>query len=401
MGLEHSVAGPLCTRILGDLGADVIKVERPEGGDFSRHWDRNANGEGAQFWWLNRAKRSIALNLKDTSDRALFDRLLDHADVLVHNLSPAAVARLGLADAAFDARFPSLISCQISGYGGVGPLRDRKAYDMLVQAESGIMSLTGTPAQPSRAGVSVCDVGTGMYAAVLVLGALVEKRRSGRGQRLDIAMMDAALEFVAPMLMSYANTGVLYERAPQHHHAIAPYGAFRCRGGESILIAVEQSREWRLICERLLGNSALADDPRFSSNSARITNVEAVDQMVGSAIASFDLSTITAMFDELGLAYGILNTMAEVEAHPVVGEREALETVLGPQGREVKTLIGVGERAFGTREEGGAPPRLDEHRDAILDELRANSRSEPLPHSYVRNQDRKDRCRTARHDRHR
>jgi itaconate CoA-transferase len=369
VGLEHSVAGPLCTRILGDMGADVIKVERPGGGDFSRHWDRNANGDGAQFWWLNRGKRSIALDLKNSPDRTVFDRLLDRADVLVHNLSPAAASRLGLSDPSFDVRFPSLVSCQISGYGASGSLRDRKAYDMLVQAESGIMSLTGTPAQPSRAGVSVCDVGTGMYAATLVLGALIEQRQTGRGRRLDVAMMDAALEFVAPMLISYANAGVLYERVPQRHHAIAPYGVFHCRDGEGVLIAVEQNREWGLMCERLLGDARLADDPRYSTNSARITHREAVDRMVADAVGALELTAMTALFDELGLAYGILNSMAEVDGHPVLRERGARRTVAGPGGREVKTLIGLGERLFAAGSDAGAPPELDQDRDAILDEL--------------------------------
>ena len=369
VGLEHSVAGPLCTRILGDMGADVIKVERPGAGDFSRHWDHNANGEGAQFWWLNRGKRSIALDLKDSDDRAVFERLLDRADVLVHNLSPAAAERLGLADPSLDERFPSLVSCQISGYGNSGPLRDRKAYDMLVQAESGIMSVTGTPTHPSRAGVSVCDVGTGMYAAALVLGAVIEQRRTGRGRRLDIAMMDAALEFVAPMLMSYANAGVVYERLPQRHHAIAPYGVFYCRDGEGVLIAVEQNSEWRLVCERLLGDATLADDPRYSTNAARITHREAVDHMVADAVGALDFGAMTAVFDEMNLAYGALNSMAEVATHSVLRDRGALRTVAGRGDRQVDTVIGVGERLFAAASEPGAPPELDQHREAILDEV--------------------------------
>jgi len=375
VGLEHSVAGPLCTRILSDMGADVIKVERPGGGDFARHWDHNANGEGAQFWWLNRGKRSIALDLKEPRDRAVFDSLLDRADVFVCNLSPAGAVRLGLADPSFDARFPSLVSCQISGYGRSGSLRDRKAYDMLVQAESGIMSLTGTPAQPTRTGVSVCDVGAGIYAAALVLAAVIEQRRTGRGRRLDVAMMDAALEFVAPMLVSYANAGVIYERVPQHHHAIAPYGVFHCRDGEGILIAIEQNREWGLLCERLLGDARLADDPRYSTNSARISNREAVDKMVADALRALDLSTIAALFDEMGLAYGVLNSMAEVVDHPVVQERGALRTVAARRGGDVKTLIGVGERLFAADSEPSPPPELDQHRGEILEELGHDRRS--------------------------
>ncbi len=324
VGLEHSVAGPLCTRILGDMGADVIKVERPSGGDFSRHWDRNAAGESAQFWWLNRAKRSIALDLKDDADRRAFDALLDSADVLVHNMSPAAAGRLGLGEDGFAERFPRLVSCQISGYGAGGALRDRKAYDMLVQAESGIMSMTGRPDEPTRVGVSLCDIGTGIYAAALILGAVVEQRRTGAGRRLDVSMMDTAIELAGPMLVSYANAGVVYERLPQRHHAIAPYGVFLCSGGAAILLAVEQDAEWRLLCEHLLSDPSLGDDPRFVTNSARIQHRELVDSLVAAALLRLQVGEATALFDDLNLAYGVLNEMPAVRDHPVVAERQML-----------------------------------------------------------------------------
>jgi itaconate CoA-transferase len=369
VGLEHSVAGPLCTRLLRDMGADVIKVERPGSGDFSRHWDENAQGEGAQFWWLNRGKRSIALDLKAADDRRIFDRLLETADVLVHNLSPAAARRLGFSDTEFDRRFPALIQCQISGYGATGPYEGRKAYDMLVQAESGIMSLTGTPEAPFRVGVSLCDVSAGMYAASLVLGALIGKHQTGRGCRLEVPMIDAALEFVAPMLISYANAGVLYERIPQRHHAITPYGVFRCAGGEPILVAVEQNAEWRLVCERLLDKPELASDPRFATNTARVANRLAVDELMSAAFAMLTREEAVALCERLDLAYGVVNDMAGLLNHPALRDHKALTTEKKADGRIVETIVGLGERQFGTTGPDMRPPALDGDRSSILREL--------------------------------
>jgi formyl-CoA transferase len=370
VGLEHSVAGPLCTRILGDLGADVIKIERPPAGDFSRHWDVNAAGDGAQFWWLNRRKRSIALDLRTSAGRETLDRLLASSDVLVQNMSPRAAERLGLADPGFDARYPSLVHCHISGYGSAGAARDRKAYDMLVQAEAGLMSLTGTAEQAMRTGVSVCDVGTGIYAAALVLGALIEQRSSGRGRRIDLAMFDAAVEMLAPMLVSYANAEVQYSRIPDRHPAIAPYGVFRCADGEDILIAVEQQREWELVCEHVLGDGTLADDPRFGSNAARIAHREELDPLMAAAIGRLTLEAATELFDRLELAYAHLNDVARVAEHPVTLERGILASVANADGAPVRTLVGVAERTLAPGAPGRLrPPRLGEDTDEILRQL--------------------------------
>ena len=370
VGLEHSVAGPLCTRILGDLGADVIKVERAPDGDFSRHWDRNAAGQGAQFWWLNRRKRSIALDLRDPAGRDALDRLLARADVLVENMSPAAAGRLGFEEPAFDERHPRLVHCHISGYGSSGALRDRKAYDMLVQAEAGLMSVTGTDEQPMRTGVSICDVGTGIYAATLVLGALLDQRESGRGRRIELAMFDLAAELLAPMLISFANAGISYPRLPDRHPAIAPYGAYRCAGGEQVLIAVEQQREWRLVCEHLLGEPALADAERFASNTARVMHREELDVVVQQAFARLSLQEATALFDRLGLAYARLNDLPAVTEHPVTAERGVLETVQDGAGSDVRTVVGAAERLLAPRAGGRLrPPELGEDTAAILREL--------------------------------
>jgi itaconate CoA-transferase len=369
VGLEHSVAGPLCTRILGDLGAEVIKLERLPAGDFSRHWDENANGEGAQFWWLNRGKRSVAIDLRTPAGREVLNRLLSRADVLVQNMSPGAASRLGLDSEDLGERYPRLVHCHISGYGSTGPLRDRRAYDMLVQAEAGLMSLTGTPEQPMRTGVSLCDVGTGMYASSLVLGALVERNADGRGRRIDLAMFDTALEFLGPMLVSYANAGVRYPRMPDRHPAIAPYGVFRCADGADVLIAIEQNHEWRLLCEHVLGDMTLADDERFVTNTARIAHRDAVDDLVEAAIGRLTLAQATAALDRLELAYGVVNDVGGVAGHAVTAARGMLEDIDNGAGGTVKSLIGIGERTVGRRKGRARPPRLGEDTADVLREL--------------------------------
>jgi itaconate CoA-transferase len=376
VGLENSVAGPLCTRILADLGADVIKVERAGSGDFSRHWDGHVHGEGAQFWWLNRGKRSIGLDLNDEADRAMFDRLLRSADVLVQNMSPAAADRLGLYDLDFQTRHPQLIICDISGYGNATPLRERKAYDMLVQAESGVMSMTGTPEQPMRTGVSVCDVSTGIYAAVLILAALTERSASGQGRRLDVAMFDATLEFLGPMLLSYLNAGVVYPRLPDRHHAIAPYGAFRCRDGLVILLAIEQDAEWGLFASEVLERPDLAEDGRYATNLARLAARDDVDGVVAKFFAGLTGVEAIERLERQHLAYGVLNDLAAVGDHPVLEARGIAEAVDTARGETAMALTGLARRLFdvdpGRRLR---PPLLDEDGRAIRLEFDLTSES--------------------------
>jgi crotonobetainyl-CoA:carnitine CoA-transferase CaiB-like acyl-CoA transferase len=368
VGLEHSVAGPLCTRILGDLGAQVVKVEREPDGDFARHWDGNVAGDGAQFWWLNRRKRSVVLDLKTEHGQASFDALLGRADVFVCNLSPGATERLGLTPEALRTQYPRLVTCQISGYGRTGTLRDRKAYDMLVQAEAGVMSLTGSPETPSRAGVSVADVGTGIYAAVLVLAGLLGRMKDGHGRHLDVAMYDATVEFAAPMLLSYLNAGVIYPRLPDRHHAISPYGVFRCADGAAVLLAIEHDDEWQRFVSLFAGQPELAKDPRFASNVSRLANRADVEDFVSAAIASLPSTEVIRLFDSLGLAYASLNDVAGVSNHPVVRERRMLADAETASGASVTTLVGLGERLF-ERDGGGRtrPPELGEDTAELLE----------------------------------
>jgi itaconate CoA-transferase len=370
VGLEHSVAGPLCTRILGDLGATVIKVERPITGDFARHWDDNVRGECAQFWWLNRRKKSVALDLKTKNGRRAFDVLLARADVLVMNQTPGAIERLGLTREDLTDRFPTLVTCSISGYGLSGAFRDRKAYDMLMQAETGVMSLTGSPEQPTRVGVSIADVGTGIYAAALVLGAVVGRIREERGAYLDMAMFDATVEFAGPMLVSYLNAGVIYPRLPDRHHAIAPYGVFRCADGARLLISVHNDAEWRIFADRVIRQPELMDDPRYATSLARLEHRRSVDELVADALGALPKQDATRLLDEIRIAYGSVNDMGEVAAHPVTRERAVIEQVETVTGAMARTLVGTGERLYATGTEGRVrPPSLGEDTESVLEFL--------------------------------
>lgn len=362
LGLEQSVAGPLCTRILADMGADVIKVERAGSGDFARHWDDHVEGESGQFWWLNRAKGSVALDLRDPLDRRDFDLLVEEADVLVHNMSPSAAARLGLDAVSIASSHPTLVSCQISGYGASSPFADRKAYDMLVQAESGIMSLTGTPDTPSRVGVSLCDVATGMYAAILVLGALRRREHTGVGSQLDVAMFDVGLEFVGPMLTSYLNSGTVYERAPQHHHAIAPYGVFRCADGD-VVIAIEQDIEWRRFVTEVLDRDDLLARDDLGSNLDRIARRDEVNDIVDDALQALPRDEVVRRLSAGQFAFASLNDVTALSGHPVASSRGSIRDVENASGHTVRVPVGMGERLFaGEPHHRLRPPDLDEDR---------------------------------------
>lgn len=367
VALEHSVAGPLASRILAELGADVVKVERPGSGDFSRHWDESVAGEGAQFWWLNRLKRSLALDVKSEAGARSLDALIGDADVLIHNLAPPSAARLGLDAETLAARHPALINCQISGYGAAGPASTRKAYDMLVQAEAGVMSLTGTPEQPTRVGVSISDVSTGIYSALLILGALLEREQTGVGRSLDVAMLDVTLEFLGPMLTSFLNAGTIYPRIPDQHHAIAPYGVFRCGDGERILIAIEQDDEWRRFCREVLGDRQLSDDDRYATNLQRLERRPELAEEISRRFAGFDSATMLAALSNAGLAYAQVNDAGAVAAHPVVAHRGIV--VDGETADEVTIshLRGLAERLFQRTGQGrDRPPALGEDNEDVL-----------------------------------
>ena len=366
VAVEHSVAGPLCTRILAELGADVLKVERASRGDFSRHWDNHAAGDSAQFWWLNRAKTGATVDLRSDAGRRWLADTLSEADVLVYNMSPAAARRAGLDRDTVASSWPHLIAVQISGYGADSPWAERKAYDMLVQAEAGLMSLTGSPGEPTRIGVSVCDVMTGVYAAVLALAALHERRAGGRGRHIDLAMFDCALELVGPMLGSFVNAAVTYRPDPHHHHAIAPYGVFRCGDAKTVVFAVEQNDEWRRLCTEVLRAPTLANDERYRDNAGRVAHRDELAELIETIFAQLDSAEVIRRLAAAELAYARANTMEDVNTHPVVAHSGALVVSHTQDGRAITSIDGVAARAFGrTLAEAAAPALAAEAEGAV------------------------------------
>jgi itaconate CoA-transferase len=379
VAVEHSVAAPLCTRILAELGADVIKIERPPGGDFSRHWDGYAGGEGAQFWWLNRHKRSVVLDLKSEEGRGALHELLGRADVFVQNLAPASAERLGLGPEQLESRYPDVISCHLSGYGSTGATRDRKAYDMLIQAEAGVMSLTGTPDRPMRVGVSIADVSAGLYSALSILAALLEKRQTGRVRTLDVAMFDVVLEFLGPMLVSFLNAGKIFERTPDQHHAIAPYGVFTAGDGMRVLIAVEQDSEWERFCVDVLEAPELAADPRLATNQGRLAHRDEIRDAVQERFAQRDLDDLVRALEEAGVAYGRLNDVGAVATHDVVRDRGVLAETEAAEAA-VRHPVGLIQRLFETHPtERLRPPALGEDTQSVLAELSTQQSKIPPP----------------------
>jgi formyl-CoA transferase len=367
LGLEHSVAGPLATRLLADMGAEVVKVEAAAG-DFARHWDHHVYGHASHFTWLSRRKQSISLNLHDAAEREILWRLIEQADVLVTNMSCAAAERLALTPASLSARFPRLISCQITGYGRTGPLKDRKAYDMLVQAEAGLMDLTGGAEGPSRIGVSVCDVGTGIYATTLILAALYERQTTGKGRAFDVSMFEAMAEFVAPNLTAFANAGIRYERNRSRHHAIVPYGIFECADGP-LALAIEHDDEWRTFTNQILQRPDL-DCPEYATNPERVEHRVQVETAVEKVLLGQPRAYWSERLDRAGLAYGSVNEIGQVWNHPVSSDRGLHRRVVLPDGVEANVPTSLAERVFDRADSPAAIPALDGDRASILADLR-------------------------------
>jgi itaconate CoA-transferase len=363
VALEQSVAGPLASRLLADMGADVVKVE-PSRGDFSRQWDSHVHGESSHFVWLNRRKRSIALNLREPSDREIFDRLVGQADVLVFNMAASAAERAGLTPELLGARFPRLVTCQITGYGTTGVMRHRKAYDMLLQAETGILGLTGDAVGPVRVGVSVCDIGTGLYAAMLIVAALFERKSSGAGRFIDLSMFEAMTEFAGANLTAFANAGVRYPRNRSRHHNIVPYGVFQCSDG-FMAIAIEHDAEWRDFCTSVLGRPDLAADPGLATNQQRVAARARIEALVEEAIAARTRGEWQALMDAAGIAYGTINEIDDVWNHPVEAELGLHGAARLADGSAAAVPRSPAERAFG-REGVTRLPGIDGDREAIV-----------------------------------
>lgn len=332
VSLEQAVAAPYATRQLADLGARVIKVERPGGGDFARRYDESVHGQSSYFVWLNRSKESLTLDLKQPAALAALHDLLAGADVFVHNLAPGAAGRLGLDAAPLRARHPRLIHCTVSGYGTTGPWADRKAYDLIVQAETGLVSLTGTDTDQVRAGISVADIAAGMYAYSGVLTALLRRTATGRGSTVEVSLFEALAEWLGSPAY-YTRYGPAQPRRTGAEHAtIAPYGPYVTSGGDTVVLAVQNEREWTGLCRLVLGDASIATDPRFATNPARVAHRAALNDVLRDRLSTMDTETVLRLLDEAGVANGRVNTVGEFLDHPVLAARDRWSSVATPHG---------------------------------------------------------------------
>ena len=367
VSLEHAIAAPFCTRQLADLGARVIKVERPEVGDFARAYDTRVRGEASHFVWTNRSKESITLDLKQPEAVDVVMHLLADADVLVQNLAPGASARMGLSFEALRARYPKLIVCDISGYGADGPYRDKKAYDLLIQSEAGFLSITGTPETPSKSGNSIADIAAGMYAYTNILSALILRGRTGEGSHIDVSMLEALGEWMG-FPMYYAFEGQTPPaRSGASHAAIYPYGPFQAGDGSAIVLGLQNEREWKLFCETVMQDAALATDPRFDSNAHRHENRTELKAIIDACFAKLTTAEVCERLDQAPIANARMNDMEGLWAHPQLAARERWQTVGSPAG-DIPALLPPGKNsAFTYRMD--PIPKLGAHTEAILKSL--------------------------------
>ena len=362
LSLEQAVAAPLCTCRLADAGARVIKVERAEG-DFARRYDAVAGGESAYFVWLNRGKQSLVADLKHPDDAALLQRIVARADVLVQNLAPGAAARAGFDAGVLRGRHPRLVTCDISGYGDCARYDDMKAYDLLVQAESGLCSITGTPAQAGRVGVSVADIACGMNAHAAILEALIARGIDGRGRGLATSLFEGMADWMTVPLLHYEHSGRAPARVGLRHPSIHPYGVYPTREGAPVLIAVQNEREWVSLCTRVLRDAGVAADPRFAGNSARVANAGDLDALIHAAFSAIGRDELIARLREAKVAFGALNGIDGLAAHPALHR----VSVVTPSGKA--SLVAPPVR----RSEDVAPlapvPAVGEHSEQIRAEF--------------------------------
>ncbi len=360
VAVEQAVAAPYCTSRLADAGARVIKIERPEG-DFARGYDDVAKGQSSYFVWLNRGKESVVLDLAAEDDRAELGRLIAKADILVQNLKPGALARLGFPIEALRKRHPSLICCSISGYGDSGPLAQRKAYDLLIQTETGLTSITGGPESPGRVGVSIVDIATGAAAHAAILEALIARGRSGRGTDIRISMFDVMADWLTVPLLN-AEAGKPPKRVGLGHPTISPYGVFIAKDGKPILISIQNDREWRSLCKGVLGEATLADDPRFATNLARVRHRPQTDGRVAEAFAAATHDELVERLAKADIAFAEVNGMEELSRHPHL-RRASLETPKGEIAYPAPAAIFDGKpRRL------GAVPELGSHTQSVRGE---------------------------------
>ncbi|MDE1144342.1 MAG: CaiB/BaiF CoA-transferase family protein [Paraburkholderia tropica] len=364
---EHAIAAPFCTRQLADLGARVIKVERPGVGDFARGYDERVHGLASHFVWTNRSKESLTLDVKRAEALEIVHTLLADADVFVQNLAPGATQRLGLGYDALRERYPRLIVCDISGYGGDGPYRDKKAYDLLIQSESGFLSITGTPDESAKAGCSIADIAAGMYAYSNILAALIERGKTGRGRHIDVSMLESMVEWMGYPLYYAIDGQTPPQRNGAAHATIYPYGPFKAGDGKSVMLGLQNEREWKAFCDVVLRQPELAADERFASNSRRVEHRAALGALIVAAFASLSARDVVERLEAAKIANAHINDMQAVWEHAQLAARERWTQVQTPAGA-VPALLPPGV-TLADAPRMDAVPALGEHTDAILNEL--------------------------------
>ena len=369
VALEQAVSAPMCTRALADFGARVIKVENPDGGDFARYYDDVVHGQAAHFVWVNRGKQSVTLDLKSEAGRDILHQLLDRADVLVSNLAPGATARLGLSAADMAQRHPNVITLEIDGYGANGPLSHKRAYDLLVQAESGVCSVTGNPGAPAKPGPPVADVTSGLYAALSIMAVLIGRDRSAPAPApsVSVSLFDTMAEMMGYHLTYARHSGIDQQPLGMSSPAVAPYGAYPTGDGQTVVLGTTNDREWQRLARELLGRNDLADDPRFAGNADRVEHRTILDDAIAAWCARHDLAHIQAAADAAGIGNSRYNTPSDVLAHPQLAERNRWRNIDTPAG-QIPSLLPP-PVITGYEPPMGAVPGLGQHTEQVLGEL--------------------------------
>ena len=367
VALEQAVAAPFATRHLADLGARVIKIERPKVGDFARDYDRTVKGMASHFVWLNRSKESLTLDVKHASAKEVLSRLIDRADVFIQNLAPGAASRLGLASAALLKKHPKLIVCDISGYGDSGPYSSKKAYDLLVQSEAGVLSVTGTPETPSKVGISIADIATGMYAYSGILTALYGREKTGKGGRVEVTMLEALSEWMSYPLYYAHFSGTAPPRTGPDHATIVPYGRYQTGDGKSVMLGLQNEREWSTFCDKVLGEPGLAADPRYDTNVKRNERRQEVTALINKAFSTLTAELVVKKLDSAGIANARINTPEEVWQHAQLKARKRWSEVGSPVG-PVPALLPPASLS-GADARMDPIPAIGEHTESILGEL--------------------------------
>lgn len=367
VALELAAAGPLCTRHLADLGAEVIKIERRGGGDFARGYDKAVHGLSSYFVWLNRGKRSLSLDLKHAEANAILHRLLERADVFVQNLGPGAVDRLGLSSAELRQRYPALIVCNISGYGSGGPYEQRKAFDLLLQGETGVIATTGSGDNYAKLGISVGDIGAGVYGAMGILAALYERKTTGRGRIVESSLFDALSEWMGYPAYYTKYGGAPPARAGVRHATVVPYGSYRCGDGNSVLLAVQTDAQWEAFCRIVCERPEWLEDPRYVNSPARLAHRDELESAVEAALSSLTRAEVTTRLEAADIPYGDLNTIPQFLEHPQLAARDRWRSVQTPGGPMEALLPPMMLEGFEGRME--PVPAAGEQTDEILTEI--------------------------------